>query len=190
GCGLWRGADGERAITVPENPDPRQSGDGLLQQLELFGDQRLELGGGSSQVSARVCETRHEAGSDGVREGDEHDRNRRGRFSRGADRPWTGRPDDIDLRLDEPGGKSGEPMDVSFRPAVLDRNGLTRDPAQLAQTSVEPQFRGHRWGAAVSEISNARDPGALRLGVERRQGEAERETDREPDPPHDHLDGG
>src|SRR5262245_39596228 len=106
---------------------------------------------------------------------------------RGADRPWTGRHDDIDLRLDELGGKSGEAIAVSFRPAVLDRNGLTLDPAQRAQTSVEPQFRGHRWGAAVSEISNPRDPGGLPLAVERRQGEAEHESDREPDPAHEHL---
>src|SRR5262249_34955476 len=93
------------------------------------------------------------------------------------------------LRLDELGGKSGEAIHVSFRPAVLDRNGLTLDPAQLAQTSVEPQFRGPRWGAAVSEISNPRDPSGLRLARDRHKSETEHQHDREPDPPHRHLGG-
>jgi hypothetical protein len=89
--------------------------------------------------------------------------------------------------LDELGGERGEPIDVPFRPAILDRNRLPLDPPQLAQTSVEPQFREHRWGAAVSEISNPRDPGAPHLGCERLKNEANKENDREPDPSQGHL---
>jgi hypothetical protein len=71
------------------------------------------------------------------------DGDRAGRPLRRADRGGPAHYDDIDLGLDELGGEDLVPIVIAFRPAILDRHGLTLDPAQLAQASMERKLRGY-----------------------------------------------
>ena len=49
------------------------------------------------------------------------------------DRRGPARDDDIDLEPDELGRDLGEALAASLRPAILDRDGATLDPAEFAQ---------------------------------------------------------
>ena len=151
-----------------EQCDPGDAGYGLLQELELLGDQLLELRGESRRVSSRVREALHQPDGHRVVQDEEDDGNRTGRSLPGAKSQSPSDHHDIHLGSDQLVSERWKLIGLPFRPAILDRHGLALDPAQLTKTSIERQFREHRWGAAVPEISDPRDPGRLRLSNERR----------------------
>src|ERR1700730_3219763 len=74
------------------------------------------------------------------------------------------RDDDIDLEPDELGRDLGEALVASLRPATLDRDGATLDPAEFAQTlakSGDP-FASGRTRALAQEPDGRHLPDLLR----------------------------
>src|SRR4030095_11794184 len=82
-----------------------------------------------------------------------------------------------------------EPISLALGPSVFDDDVLAFDVAEVAQTRPQSLqafcLRGGRIRGAPSEPIDL--AGRLGHGEERRNGETEREHDREPDPPHGHL---
>src|SRR4029078_11813903 len=90
-----------RSGRIPDDGNARESGNGLLQQLQTFdislGHHQRTPGG----VAARPRETCHVAGAERVRVTHEYDWNRRGRLFGRPGVNGTRRYDDIDLEPDE-----------------------------------------------------------------------------------------
>jgi hypothetical protein len=116
-------------------------------------------------------ETGHQAHRDRIAVGVENDRDRRGRLLRGEHRTFAAfGHDHVDLAADEIRRQGRQPIEVSFRPAIFDRNVLALDVAEFAHPLAEsgeiPQSRGvvRRCGG---EDADHRHRLLLRAGQER-----------------------
>ena len=133
-------------VGIGHDRQSAEAGDDLAQEFEAlarkFGRRERQAG----DVAARPRQTGDEASAKRVRHRREHDRDDRGRLLRREDRR-SRRDNDIDLEPDKLGGDLRETLAASLRPANLDRDGATLDPAEFAQPlhkSGDPLARGGR----------------------------------------------
>src|SRR5262249_12331187 len=111
------------------------------QQLEPLGRQ---FGGDvaeAGEVAAGPGETGDQARPDRVADAGEDDRDCRGCAFRRERRnlPWG--HDHVDLATDEVSGQCRQPIIVTLRPAVFDRQALSLDVADLTQSLVERGYK-------------------------------------------------
>ena len=103
------------------------------------------------------------------------------------DSPRRRRHDEIEFETHEPGGKARQPRELSLSEPILDDDVLSLDITEIAQSLAEGRVA---WRVGSSrQIADAREPLSrrLRLARDRRKKQAERKSDREPNPPHGHL---
>src|SRR5262249_11663198 len=137
-----------------------QTGDNLVQEFEPLAGKIGGLGRQAGDVAARSRQAWYEAGADRIVRRREHDRENRCHLLCCTHRP-SHRYDHIYLESDELSGNLAEALGTSLRPTILDRQGATLDPAELAQSlnkggspctpgrrrarSKEPNDRHLRW---------------------------------------------
>ena len=176
GGGSYCGICGTRHGGVPEEDEPGKTGDRLGEQLNLLGDDVFVLGGEPGDVPAWAREACHQTGGDRVAQDGGDDDGGAARRSPGRpDRGSPGDDNDIALGLDELGRQRGQALAPAVRPAVLHRDRLALDPAQLPEPLPEGTERlGRTRRVRVSEEPDARQelPRLLRVGGERRGEEA------------------
>src|SRR5262249_32213376 len=118
---------------VGQNRQTAQISDDLAKEFEPFTCKIAGLDRQARGVAARPRQTRDQAAPNGIIRHREHDRDDRCRLlcrkSRGSRRD-----NDIDLELHELGRDLGVAFGASLRPAILDRNIATLDPAEFAQS--------------------------------------------------------
>ncbi len=93
----------------------------LGQQLQSLEGQLGEHEADARARAARPGETGDEAGRNRVGADDEDNRDRRGCALRRERRLVAGRDDQINLAADEVGGQFGQPIIVTLRPTIFDR---------------------------------------------------------------------
>ena len=109
-------------------------GDGLLEQLQLFGDDfQAGAAGHPCDVPARPREARDEPGANGIANANHDDGDRLGGIlgCRHSLRPR--RYDDVHLEPDQLGRKIGQPVEPTLRKSIVDDNILALNPPELAQ---------------------------------------------------------
>ena len=164
-CVLCCRQDRLRARDVAQQSDPGEVGHGFLQQLELLGDQLVELRSQARHVAARARQCLHEAHRNRIDQEHENHGNGAGGLLRSSDRRCAREHDDIDLGLDQLRDKRRQTSRVSFGPAVDDGEGAPLDPSQLAQPlmkGLELRIPGGR--VAVAEEPDAGNFAGLCLG--------------------------
>ena len=146
-------------------------GDGLLEQLQLFGDDfQAGAAGHPCDVPARPREARDEPGANGIANTNHDDMDRLGGNlgCRHSLRPR--RYDDVHLESDQLGRKVGQPVEPTLRKSIVDDDVLPFNPPALSQSL--PEGLQERWGSggrAAREITYPVDfPRRLGLGGERR----------------------
>jgi len=87
----------------------------------------------TGDVAARSRQTRDEAGADRVPRRRNDDRDDGCRLLGSYDCLSRRRDNDVDFASDKLGRDLGEALAASLRPAILDRDGATLDPAKFAQ---------------------------------------------------------
>src|SRR5262249_13849931 len=96
--------------------------------------------------------------------------------------------DDVDLRSHQFSCESGQPIDVSFGPAVLDDIVPTLDISEVMEPPDEGIARGSGGGASWGSVTQIADPPnsptLLRLGTKRRGEQATSHTTDEGAPVH------
>jgi hypothetical protein len=124
-------------VRIPEESHPRDLGDGLLEQLELFPDQVGLHVGDPGDVSARAREAGDESQRHRIGDRRHDDGDRLGRLLCRLDRVRTSGHKDFHLEPDQISREGGEPLVLPLRPSELDGNCLTFHIAQLTQALPE-----------------------------------------------------
>src|SRR5437016_2768318 len=123
---------------VREDGHTADLGDGLLEQLQLFGDGfQAGVAGHSCDVPARAREARDEPGANRIATGNHDDGDRLGGVlgCRHSLRPP--RYDEVHLEPDQLGRQVGQPVDPILRISIVDDNILALNPPELAQPLPE-----------------------------------------------------
>jgi hypothetical protein len=111
----------------------RSRGDNLTQDFESLAGKIGLLVRQSSGVAARSRQTCDQAAADRIVRQYKDDRDDR----RSLPYCWGGvsvRDNDVDLKADKLGRDFGDALGPSLRPAILDRDGVTLDPAERMQS--------------------------------------------------------
>lgn len=87
----------------------------------------------AGDVATGASETSHQTTANGVRRHREDDRDDPRRLLCCDDRR-SGRDNDVNLQPNELSRYFGEALAAPLRPAILDRDGVTLDPAELVQS--------------------------------------------------------
>src|SRR5712692_4446745 len=154
---------------VPDDGNPREPGNGPLEQLQALGHSLAHDNGEPRDVAARPSEAGHVAGADGIRVAREYYGNRRGRSLGRSSVDGSRCNDDINLEPDQFLHQAWEPIEPPLGPAVLDRDVLSLDPTQIAQTLAERFERMRPHGRGIPQKSDTVDlPRLLRASRERR----------------------
>src|SRR5499427_9619988 len=122
-------------------------GDGLLEQLQLFGDDfQAGAAGHPCDVPARAREARDESGANRIANGNHDDGDRLGGVPgcRHSLRPL--RYDEVHLEPDQLGRQVGQPVDPTLRISIVDDNILALNPPELAQPLPERVEQGRPIG--------------------------------------------
>ena len=109
---LWWG---DRTGCVPENADPRDSGDDLPKELEPFADDVRKLETQPRYVSSRSGETEDETGRHRIGHKRHHNGNRGGCLLGSQTRRRSLRRDDVHLEADQLAREAGEPFGATLR---------------------------------------------------------------------------
>jgi hypothetical protein len=113
---------------------PAQVGYRFAQELDSFGGEIRRLVRQAGSVAAGTREARDEAVADRIRRCCEHDRSSRRHLPCRHNICRARRDDDFDLEADELFRDLDGTFRAPLRPAILDRNGATFDPAELVQS--------------------------------------------------------
>ena len=117
---------------LKEHADPRRLRHGLLQYLQLLGDEVGEQHVSPVMLPPGRAEARHVPEADGVGMGGEHDGDRLGRLSGGLHLGRRRREYDVDIHADQLGRQLRQLVD-RFRPPELNDNVLAFDVAEFTQ---------------------------------------------------------
>jgi hypothetical protein len=124
---------------VREDGHPAELGDGLLEQLQLFGE-HFQAGGAGvpCDVPARAREARDEPGANRIANENHDDGDRLGGVL-GCRRYLRPRrcDDEVHLEPDQLGRQVGQPVDPILRISIVDDNILALNPPELAQPLPE-----------------------------------------------------
>src|SRR5258708_14279831 len=124
---------GRGGIDIEHDRQAAQIWYNLAQKFESLATKIALLVRQPGDVAARSRKTGDQASACRVPRRREYDRNDRCRFL--YRKGWNGFPrdNDIDLEPDEFGRDLGEALAAALRPAILDRDGATLYPAEVAQ---------------------------------------------------------
>jgi hypothetical protein len=131
------GKHGRGIADVGQDRQPAEAGDNLAQQFESLASSLGLLEREAGGIAPRPRQTRYQAGADGVprHENDGDDRRRLlGSHDCGSRRC----DNDINLAPDEFGRNLSGALGAALRPAILDCDGTTFDPAEFMQ----PPYKG------------------------------------------------
>ena len=129
---------GFRVVRVHQQGDHLGLGNQLAKQFEPLGRQLVEEDAETRNVAAGPGEIGDQAGPDRITDAGEDDRDRRGSaFRRQCRREAAAGHDHVDLAAGEVCGQCGQPIIVSLRPAVFDRDVMALDIAGVAKTLAE-----------------------------------------------------
>ena len=164
-----------RIVRVREDGHTADLGGGLLEQLQLFGDDfQAGAAGHPCDVPARAREARDEPGANRIANGNHDDGDRLGGVlgCRHSLRPP--RYDEVHLEPDQLGRQVGQPVDPTLRISIVDDNILALNPPELAQPLPERVEPGRPIGRGRhAKKTYPRHPSRLlRLDGERRDEEA------------------
>src|SRR5262249_44257162 len=143
-------SDRERMVRigrVREDGHMADLGDGLLEQLQLFGDDfQTGAAGHPCDVPARAREARDEPGANRITNGNHDDGDRLGGVPgcRHSLRPL--RYDEVHLEPDQLGRQVRQPVDPTLRISIVDDNTLALTPPELAQPLPERAEQGRPIG--------------------------------------------
>jgi hypothetical protein len=160
---------------VREDGHTADLGDGLLEQLQLFGDDfQAGVAGHPCDVPARAREARDEPGANRIANGNHDDGDRLGGVlgCRHSLRPP--RYDEVHLEPDQLGRQVGQPVDPILRISIVDDNILALNPPELAQPLPERVEQGRPIGRGrqAKKTYPRHLSRLLRVGGERRGEEA------------------
>src|SRR5262250_238815 len=154
---------------VPKDSDPREFGDGRLQQLQPFPAYLRLVEKRPRDVPTRSGQGGSEAGGDRITfkiAGDDGDRCRPSLRGLEGSRPQG--DDHVDAETDQLGSELRESIGFPFGQAIINGEVAVLDVAELAHALTEcAQEVRQRAGALIQE-ADPRDPVPLRLGGERR----------------------
>src|SRR6476619_6668421 len=160
-----------RGCRVKDDGHLRNSGNGLLEQIQALHIGLSHHQGESGDVAAWPREGRHMAAAEWVRVTHEYDRNRRGRSlgRRGVD--GTRGHDDIDLEPDKFLRKFAHPLRFALRPAVFNDDIAAFLVTKLAKSLAE-SFKdiGKHVRTVPQETDAVEPPGLLRVRLKRPRG--------------------
>src|SRR5499426_197747 len=173
-------SDRERVVRigrVREDGHTADLGDGLLEQLQLFGDDfQAGAAGHPCDVPARAREARDEPGTNRIANGNHDDRDRPGGVL-GCRRYLRPRrcDDEVHLEPDQLGRQVGQPVDPILRISIVDDDILALNPPELAQPLPERVEQGRPIGTGreAKKTYPRHLSRLLRVGGERRGEEAE-----------------
>jgi hypothetical protein len=142
-------------------------GNQLGKQLEPLGHQLADEDAEAREVAARSGETGGPARRHRVAAAEEDDRDRRGCVFRRQYRS-AACYHHVDLKVDQVGSQCGQPIIISLRPAIFDRDVFSLNIAGFAQPLAE---RGHirciRTGGTADEVADHRHRLLLRTHRQR-----------------------
>ena len=140
---------------IGHDRQPAETGDNLAQEFESLAGKIGRLDRQAGDVAARSRQARDQAAANRVRRRREHDRDDRCRLLCRENGWGCLRDDDIDLEPDELGRDLGVALAASLRPAILDRDGATLDPAEFAQPLHKS---GDPYGSRAEGVAAPRNP--------------------------------
>ncbi len=172
---------------VREDGHTADLGDGLLEQLQLSGDDfQAGIAGHPCDVPARAREARDEPGANRIANGNHDDGDRLGGVlgCRHSLRPP--RYDEVHLEPDQLGREAGQPVDPILSISIVDDNILALNPPELAQPLPERVEQGRPIGRGrhTKKTYPRHLSRLLRPGGERRGEEATRQGPKERAPVH------
>ena len=156
---------------VREDGHTADLGDGLLEQLQLFGEHfQAGAAGHPCDVPARAREARDEPGANRIANGNHDDGDRLGGVLGRRHSLRPPRYDEVHLEPDQLGRQVGQPVDPTLRISIVDDNILALNPPELAQPLPErvEQVRPIGRGRQAKKTYPRHLPRLLRLGGERR----------------------
>jgi len=150
---------------MPEGRDPRNLGEGLLEQLQALRDQLGAEVRQPGDVPTRPRETGHEPVSDRIANDRHDDGDRGGRLLYSTGRWRIRREDEVDLETGQFGRQTWEPLDLPIGRSVLNEDVLTLHIAAFAQALPESVERHPRLGRFKRTGHQVTDPWDLRRGL-------------------------
>jgi hypothetical protein len=118
---------------IGQDRQPAETGDNLAQKFQSLGRNIELLDRQAGDVATWSRQAGDQAGTGRVPRCRENNRDNRRRVLSSHDCGSRRRDDDIDLAPDELSRDLGEALGASLRPAILDRDGTTLNPAEFAQ---------------------------------------------------------
>ena len=115
-------------VGIGQDREPAKTGDNLAQKFDAFASNIGGLARQPGDVTARSSQTSDHAGANRIGRRRKHDRDNRRGLLCGKDRWSVMRENDIDFLPNE----LGETFAASLRPAILDCDVATFDPAEFA----------------------------------------------------------
>jgi hypothetical protein len=120
-------------LDVAQDRDQAEGGDHFAQKLDTLAGEIGRLGGQSGDVATRSRQTCNQPAADRVARQHKDDRDGRCRLLCCGGR-GNSREDDVNLKPDKLGRDLDVALGTCLRPAILDCDGATLNPAQLAHS--------------------------------------------------------
>jgi hypothetical protein len=161
----------------PEDSDPIDPRDGLLEQFQTLADELRAEAGQARDIAARPRKVGDEPARNRITNTSEDNGDSPGRLhGRQGDSCASAHEDDINLERNQLGREGGDPLELSFGISVFDHEVATLDVTKLTQSFTESLAQLSASGQAGRQIAYASDLGGLLgLGDERRGEEAQSE---------------
>src|SRR5215475_9721498 len=152
----------------PEDRDPVDPRDGLVEQLQTLADQIRNEGGQPREIAARPRKAADEPAGHGI-DRNEDNGNGAGRLLGGAGHRCAADYDDINLERNQFCGEGGEPLVLSLGISVFNDDIATHDVPEVLE-SLEKGLADLGNGRDAPKVAYASELGRLlRLGGERRK---------------------
>lgn len=150
-------------VGIPQERDPRNSGNGRLEKLDLFDAQVGTQGRHARDVPARSGEARNEAQLNRIRRVHHDNGDVRGRSLGAQYGSWIGRDDNVDLQANQVQGERIEQLSSSLGVSNLENNISAFDVSQGVQALLKCLCSK----ACPEHTDSIRLCRLLRLGVDR-----------------------